>query len=158
MSFLLHYTQNMGDCRSAPHISWANLSCLAHIFRLSISLVYDSLVVVKKSRHEKYLFLICFFKSGHDDSMPCKVLVCKGLLCLGAGNTPPVCVPDRLKAGDWVELPFGKDDLLRQGQVKAVMDCTRTVAPWPPEQTKTVIRVIDAPAVTPTAEVAAPRP
>ena len=62
-----------------------------------------------------------------------------------------------LKAGDWVELPFGKGDLLRQGQVKAVMDCTRTVAPWPPEQTKTVIRVIEAPAVTPTAEVAAPK-
>ena len=102
MSFLLHYTQNMGDCQTAPHISWANLSCLAHIFRLSISLVYDSRVVVKKSRHEKYLFLICFFKSGHDDSMPCKVLVCKGLLCLGAGNTPPVCVPDRrLAAEGW---------------------------------------------------------
>ena len=62
-----------------------------------------------------------------------------------------------LKAGDWVELPFGKGDLLRQGQVKAVMDCTRTVAPWPPEQTKTVIRVVEAPAVTPTAEVAAPK-
>ena len=57
-----------------------------------------------------------------------------------------------------MELPFGKGDLLRQGQVKAVMDCTRTVAPWPPEQTKTVIRVIDAPAVTPIAEVAAPKP
>ena len=39
------------------------------------------------------------------------------------------------------------------------MDCTRTVAPWPPEQTKTVIRTIDAPvAVTPTIEVAAPKP
>ena len=61
-----------------------------------------------------------------------------------------------LKVGDWVELPFGKDDVLRQGQVKAVMDCTRMVAPWPPEQTKTVIRTIDAPAVTPTTEVAAP--
>ena len=32
------------------------------------------------------------------------------------------------------------------------------VAPWPPEQTKTVIRMIDAPAVTPTIEVAAPKP
>ena len=64
-----------------------------------------------------------------------------------------------LKVGDWVELPFGKDDMLRQGQVKAVMDCTRMVAPWPPEQTKTVIRTIDAPvAVTPTIEVAAPKP
>ena len=61
-----------------------------------------------------------------------------------------------LKAGDWVELPFGKDDVLRQGQVKALMDCTRMVAPWPPEQTKTVIRTIDAPAVTPTIEVAVP--
>lgn len=61
-----------------------------------------------------------------------------------------------LKVGDWVELPFGKDDVLRRGQVKAVMDCTRMVAPWPPEQTKTVIRTIDAPAVTPTTEVAAP--
>lgn len=63
-----------------------------------------------------------------------------------------------LKVGDWVELPFGKDDVLRQGQIKAVMDCTRMVAPWPPEQTKTVIRRIDAPAVTPTIEVAAPKP
>ena len=61
-----------------------------------------------------------------------------------------------LKVGDWVELPFGKDDVLRQGQVKAVMDCTRMVAPWPPEQTKTVIRTIDAPEVTLTMEVAAP--
>ena len=50
-----------------------------------------------------------------------------------------------LKVGDWVELPVGKENRLRQGQVKAVMDCTRMVAPWPPEQTKTVIRVIDAP-------------
>ena len=61
-----------------------------------------------------------------------------------------------LKVGDWVELPFGKDDVPRHGQVKAVMDCTRMVAPWPPEQTKTVIRTIDAPAVTSTTEVAAP--
>ena len=61
-----------------------------------------------------------------------------------------------LKVGDWVELSFGKDDVPRHGQVKAVMDCTRMVAPWPPEQTKTVIRTIDAPAVTPTIEVAVP--
>ena len=63
-----------------------------------------------------------------------------------------------LKVGDWVEFPFGKDDVLRQGQVKAVMDCTRVVAPWPPEQTKTVIRTIDAPAVTPTIEAPVPKP
>ena len=61
-----------------------------------------------------------------------------------------------LKVGDWVELPFGKDDAPRHGQVKAVMDCTRMVAPWPPEQTKTVICIIDAPADAPTIEVAAP--
>ena len=61
-----------------------------------------------------------------------------------------------LKVGDWVELPFGKDDVLRRGQIKAVMDCTSMVAPWPPEQTKTVIRTIDAPAVTPTMEVVVP--
>ena len=63
-----------------------------------------------------------------------------------------------LKVGDWVELPFGKDDALRRGQVKAVMDCTRMAAPWPPERTKTVIRTIDTPAATPTIEVAAPKP
>ena len=38
----------------------------------------DRFVAVKKSRHEKYLFLISFFKSGHDDSMPCMVRACKG--------------------------------------------------------------------------------
>ena len=63
-----------------------------------------------------------------------------------------------LKVGDWVELPFGKDDVPRHGQVKAIMDCTRMVAPWPPEQTKTVIRTIDAPVATPTIEVVAPKP
>ena len=63
-----------------------------------------------------------------------------------------------LKAGDWVELPFGREGAPRRGQVKAVMDCTRMAAPWPPEQTKAVIRMIDAPAVTPTIEVAAPKP
>lgn len=64
-----------------------------------------------------------------------------------------------LKVGDCVELPFVKDDVLRRGQVKAVMDCTRMVAPWPPEQTKTVIRTIETPAaVTPTIEVAASKP
>ena len=63
-----------------------------------------------------------------------------------------------LKVGDWVELPFGKDDVLRQGQVKAVMDCTRMVAPWPPEQTKTVIRAVGAPAVMPTIEAPVPKP
>ena len=61
------HTQNMGDCQSASHISWANLGCLTHIFRLLPLLVYDSRVVVKKSRREKYLFLICFFESRHEE-------------------------------------------------------------------------------------------
>lgn len=61
-----------------------------------------------------------------------------------------------LKVGDWVELPFGKDDAPRKGQVKAIMDCTRTVAPWPPEQTKTVIQIIAAPEGEQTTETAAP--
>ena len=36
------------------------------------------------------------------------------------------------------------------------MDCTRTVAPWPPEQTKTVIQIIAAPEGEQTTETAAP--
>lgn len=50
-----------------------------------------------------------------------------------------------LQVGDWVEVPFGKDDLPRRGQVKSITDCTRATAPWPPEQTKTVLRVVEAP-------------
>ena len=36
------------------------------------------------------------------------------------------------------------------------MDCTRMAAPWPPEQTKTVVRVIDAPTTEPIIEAAVP--
>ena len=50
------------------------LSELPSLFKISD----DRFVAVKKSRHEKYLFLISFFKSGHDDSMPCMVRACKG--------------------------------------------------------------------------------
>ena len=63
-----------------------------HTFHNELRKCVHDIVVVKKSRHEKYLFLICFFKSrheehfcgscffksGHDDSTPCKGLVCKG--------------------------------------------------------------------------------
>ncbi len=62
-----------------------------------------------------------------------------------------------LKAGDWVEVPFGKADAPQKGQVTEVMDCTRAAAPWPPEQTKTVLRTTDAPPTEPAAEAAAPK-
>ena len=36
--------------------------------KLSVPATFDkTVVVVKKSRHEKYLFLICFFKSRHEE-------------------------------------------------------------------------------------------
>ena len=48
-----------------------------------------------------------------------------------------------VKVGDWVEAPFGREDLPRRGQVIAVADCTRPAAPWPPERTKTVLRLAE---------------
>ena len=50
-----------------------------------------------------------------------------------------------LKAGDTVEVPFGRDNAIWQGEVVEVMDCTRHSAPWPPEKTKTVARVVAEP-------------
>ena len=50
-----------------------------------------------------------------------------------------------LQVGDWVEVPFGKDDLSRCGQVSSLTACNRATAPWPPEQTKTILRVVEAP-------------
>ncbi len=49
----------------------------------------------------------------------------------------------QLAVGDAVEVPLGKEDSFRRGYVKAVMDCTRSDAPWPPERTKTVLRKAD---------------
>ena len=63
-----------------------------------------------------------------------------------------------LKVGDWVELPFGADDEVRKAQVKAVMDCTRLVAPWPPEKTKTVLRIAEPPAPRPKKKAPEPEP
>ena len=40
----------------------------------------------------------------------------------------------QLAVGDAVEVPLGKEDSFRRGYVKAVMDCTRSDAPWPPER------------------------
>lgn len=47
-----------------------------------------------------------------------------------------------VKVGDMVEVPFGRYDALRHGQVLSAESCTRMTAPWPPEQTKTVLRII----------------
>lgn len=49
----------------------------------------------------------------------------------------------QLAVGDAVEVPLGKEDTFRRGYIKAVMDCTRSDAPWPPERTKTVLRKAD---------------
>lgn len=51
-----------------------------------------------------------------------------------------------LQVGDWVEVPFGKEDRPRCGQITSITDCTRPEAPWPPEQSKTVLRAAEAPA------------
>ena len=37
------------------------------ISQLILCTIQVGYVVVKKSRHEKYLFLICFFKSRHEE-------------------------------------------------------------------------------------------
>ena len=47
-----------------------------------------------------------------------------------------------LKVGDIVEVPFGSNNALWRGEVVEVMDCTRSDAPWSPEKTKTVARVV----------------
>lgn len=66
-----------------------------------------------------------------------------------------------VKVGDWVEAPFGREDLPRRGQVIAVADCTRPAAPWPPERTKTVLRLAEPlppQEETPPAPASAPEP
>lgn len=48
-----------------------------------------------------------------------------------------------VKAGDWVEVPFG--DGVTQGEVRSVECCSRPDAPWPPEETKFVLRILEKP-------------
>ncbi len=45
-----------------------------------------------------------------------------------------------LTPGDWVEVPWGKGNIIRIGQIVEVKNYTRSAAPWPPERTKTVLR------------------
>ncbi len=47
-----------------------------------------------------------------------------------------------LKPGDIVQVPFGPKNTPTSGKVISITDCTRASAPWPPERTKSVIRVL----------------
>ncbi len=57
-----------------------------------------------------------------------------------------------LKVGDVVEVPFGSGNAIWRGEVVQVMDCTRSDAPWCPEKTKTVARMVTHNAVEPPKE------
>ena len=50
-----------------------------------------------------------------------------------------------VEAGDWVEVPFGRRQEIRRGQVVTVQECDRASAPWPPEKTKRVLRLAAVP-------------
>ena len=52
------YIQHLGNLLPGAIFAMLVVYCLRKI---------TPLVVVKKSRHEKYLFLICFFKSRHEE-------------------------------------------------------------------------------------------
>lgn len=47
-----------------------------------------------------------------------------------------------LQVGDDVEVPVGRDNTLKPGKVLQVQEYTRATAPWPPEQTKSVLRIL----------------
>ena len=49
-----------------------------------------------------------------------------------------------VKIGDTVEVPFGKENLIRLGQVVSLQEYTRASAPWPPERTKTILKIVSA--------------
>ena len=47
--------------------------------------------------------------------------------------------------GDWVEVPAGARNQVVRGRVLSVQDCVRSAAPWPPEETKSILRLAAAP-------------
>lgn len=53
-----------------------------------------------------------------------------------------------VQIGCKVRVPCGEGDQEREGTVLAVMDCTREMAPWPPEETKAVLCIAPAPSDT----------
>ena len=44
-----------------------------------------------------------------------------------------------------MKVPFGKENVVRQGEVVSVARCPRRTAPWPPEETKTVLCLTEQP-------------
>lgn len=53
---------------------------------------------------------------------------------------------ESLRAGEFVLVPFGKEDRVRVGQVMKVIRCTEADAPYPPERTKHVLARAEKPA------------
>lgn len=49
------------------------------------------------------------------------------------------------EVGDWVKVPFGMENVVKRGKVTSVTRCTRRMAPWPPEETKTVLCMTEQP-------------
>ncbi len=50
-----------------------------------------------------------------------------------------------IKVGDWVQVPFGKENRPQRGKVLGVMTCSAAEAPWPPRETKTVLKIAEEP-------------
>lgn len=46
-----------------------------------------------------------------------------------------------VNVGDMVEVPFGKDGNIILAEVVEIRSCTAANAPWPPERTKSIIRI-----------------
>lgn len=49
-----------------------------------------------------------------------------------------------VRAGDHVLVPFGRESEPREGRVTSVLSCTREDAPWPPEDTKPVLKILQS--------------
>ena len=52
---------------------------------------------------------------------------------------------ESVRAGDFVKVPFGKENEERVGLVVCVIPCTREDAPYPPEKTKHVLGKTERP-------------
>lgn len=50
-----------------------------------------------------------------------------------------------IKVGDWVQVPFGRENRPQRGKVLGVMTCSAAEAPWPPQETKTVLKIVEEP-------------